>query len=348
VSRRDDNYQQRAVSAIRVGARRRQDLGDIEDLAGSIRDHGLLQPVTVTADNTLICGARRLAAVKLLGAKTITVLVRPDESGRLAALLGEREDDRLHKKLTPLEAASLYEEVKAEIAADNAQRQTATRFGSAARNGAADGGVSLTPPRQARNDSRVQAAELTGGAYSYGTLERVSWLKRAAQDPSMPNAVRAAAAQALASVEAGGAVEPAYLAVRVAAAVSRLAQVAEDPASPEETRREAEREAAALREQAARGATVALDKAASRALERVTRGRRPEPPRGRPGRGGAARFDPRGSMRVWRDMPSLVLGHDPAEVAATLTQNQWELICDVVGQLASFHAQVAQARAALT
>ena len=56
-----------AVEGITVGARHRKDLGDLDGLKASIAEHGLLQPLTVTDQGALICGARRLAAIKALG-----------------------------------------------------------------------------------------------------------------------------------------------------------------------------------------------------------------------------------------------------------------------------------------
>ena len=53
----------------------RQDLGDIQGLAASIREFGLLRPVLLTRDNRLLAGLRRLEACKLLGWKTIPVIV---------------------------------------------------------------------------------------------------------------------------------------------------------------------------------------------------------------------------------------------------------------------------------
>ena len=55
------------ICNIRVGDRIRRDLGDIEGLARNIDAIGLLNPLTVWSDGTLLAGARRLAAVKLLG-----------------------------------------------------------------------------------------------------------------------------------------------------------------------------------------------------------------------------------------------------------------------------------------
>ncbi len=55
------------LDEITVGWRHRQELGDIDDLAASLTEVGLLHPVVVTPEGTLIAGARRLAAAKLLG-----------------------------------------------------------------------------------------------------------------------------------------------------------------------------------------------------------------------------------------------------------------------------------------
>lgn len=74
----------RTVESILVGRRHRADLGDIDALAASIERHGLLQPLTITVDGALVCGARRLAAIKRLGWRTVNVWVRaacPTDSG---------------------------------------------------------------------------------------------------------------------------------------------------------------------------------------------------------------------------------------------------------------------------
>jgi ParB family chromosome partitioning protein len=63
------------ISRIKVGERHRRDLGDIESLAASIADIGLLHPITVDEDGRLLAGARRLAACKQLDWKEIPVNV---------------------------------------------------------------------------------------------------------------------------------------------------------------------------------------------------------------------------------------------------------------------------------
>ena len=58
---------ERALVSIQVGRRHREDLGDIDALAASIEREGLLQPITITPDGVLVCGLRRLAAMRKLG-----------------------------------------------------------------------------------------------------------------------------------------------------------------------------------------------------------------------------------------------------------------------------------------
>ena len=70
-----------SVDSIVVGARHRKDLGDLAVLMKSIEERGPLQPITVTPDGVLVCGLRRLEAVKRLGWPTISVWVRRISDG---------------------------------------------------------------------------------------------------------------------------------------------------------------------------------------------------------------------------------------------------------------------------
>ena len=139
----------RTVESIQVGRRHRHDLGDLDALAASIERDGLLQPVTITPDGLLVCGVRRLAAIRQLGWRTVNVWVRSSISDRLGHLLAEQDDNQLHKPLTPIEAAALYRELKALMVEDAARRQSATRFSSDRQPGM-DGGAESAPPSQPR------------------------------------------------------------------------------------------------------------------------------------------------------------------------------------------------------
>ena len=67
------------LDQVKVGERFRKDLGDIEELAASIKEHGLLQPITVSEEFDLLAGGRRLYAARLAGLITIPVVVRSIE-----------------------------------------------------------------------------------------------------------------------------------------------------------------------------------------------------------------------------------------------------------------------------
>jgi hypothetical protein len=64
------------ISDIKVGERQRKDMGDLKSLAASIKELGLLQAVVCTPDNKLVCGERRVRAVRdILKGKTIDARV---------------------------------------------------------------------------------------------------------------------------------------------------------------------------------------------------------------------------------------------------------------------------------
>jgi len=61
------------IENIKVGPRHRRELGNIAALAESIAAIGLLHPIVVAPDGTLIAGQRRLEACKRLGWSEIPV-----------------------------------------------------------------------------------------------------------------------------------------------------------------------------------------------------------------------------------------------------------------------------------
>lgn len=81
--------------------------GEVADLASSIREHGLLQPLVVTQDGdnyTILAGHRRHAALVSLGIKEAPcVVLDGDEQESLGILLGENAS---HRAVDPLREAS--------------------------------------------------------------------------------------------------------------------------------------------------------------------------------------------------------------------------------------------------
>lgn len=210
----------RAVDSLIVGKRHRTDLGDIETLAASIDRDGLLQPLTITIDGVLVCGARRLAAIKMLGWRTVSVWVRGGLSDRLGKLLAEQDDNMLHKPYNQLEAAGLYREIKEVMAEDAARRKSATQF-SAENQPGNDGPGKFPGPSGALGDARELAAAMIPGGGSYKTLEKVGYIEELAANPAQPETLRAEAAAALERIEAGNPVHPLYLAIHESAEAAR-------------------------------------------------------------------------------------------------------------------------------
>lgn len=207
---------ERTVASIMVGRRHRAELGDIDELATSIDRGGLLQPVTITPDGALVCGARRLAAIKKLGWKTVNVWVRSGISDRLGHLLAEQDDNVLHKPLTQTEAAALYRELKALMAEDAARRQASARFSTENQPGS-DGGAKFAPPSHgAPGKSREQAAAMIPGGASHTTLEKIGYLQKIADDPTQPADLREQVTAELERIDGGAPVHPIYEAVRTA------------------------------------------------------------------------------------------------------------------------------------
>lgn len=91
------------IAKIRIGKRHRRDLGDIEQLVASIKDIGLLQPIVVTPDGTLIAGARRLEACKRLGMRE--VLTRVHDLPEIVR--GEFAENTARKDFTLSEAVAI-------------------------------------------------------------------------------------------------------------------------------------------------------------------------------------------------------------------------------------------------
>lgn len=217
----------RTIDSIVIGRRHREDLGDLDDLVESISERGLLQPITITPDGALVCGRRRLEAVKRLGWRTLKVWVRSGISDRLSQVLSEQDENTLRKPLTPVEQSRLFDELTALMKADSKQRQAASRFG--ATTGREDGGGESTPP-QGSGKTRANAARLITGTDSHQRLERINAIRMIAEDVDRAGRVRSLAQTELDRIDAGGAVAPAFH--RVQALLASESQPTSAPTTP--------------------------------------------------------------------------------------------------------------------
>ena len=147
---------ERRIDSITVGVRHRKDPGDLNALMKSIEEVGLLQPVTITPDGVLICGWRRLEALRRLGRRTLNVWVRSGISDQLSHLLAQQDENEQRKPLSPVETARLYAEIKMLEQEEAQRRMAATQFGGAGRDGEASGSGESSEPS---GDSRTRAAQ---------------------------------------------------------------------------------------------------------------------------------------------------------------------------------------------
>jgi ParB family chromosome partitioning protein len=103
-----------AIESIKPNPRQPREImneADLQDLANSIREHGILQPLVVSPEEysgsyTLIAGERRLRAAKLVGLEKVPVILRSaTDQERLELALIENVQ---RADLSPLETAEAY------------------------------------------------------------------------------------------------------------------------------------------------------------------------------------------------------------------------------------------------
>ena len=212
-----------AVDQIGIPRRFRTDLGDIDALATSIQELGLLEPIVINPAGELVLGERRLAAVKQLGWREVPVWVASGISDRLRLLTAIQHDHRHSKRLDPVEEAKLYAELKSLYAQYAKARQLASRFGAEP----GTGGTGESPAPYAR----TLAARAVTGRDSHQAHERVLTVMALAEDDRIPERLRAEAAQALQAMRLSGTVTGPYADVVTAQARDRLERAATNPMS---------------------------------------------------------------------------------------------------------------------
>lgn len=104
------------ISEIIIGERRREDMGDIQRLAESIRQFSLLHPIVVDEQKNLVAGGRRLMACKSLGWTEVPVTYLGQLADQERRTI-ELEENMQRKDLTEIEKSrNMVElvEIKAE------------------------------------------------------------------------------------------------------------------------------------------------------------------------------------------------------------------------------------------
>jgi DNA modification methylase len=101
------------IEAIIVGDRIRKDMGDIADLANSIQEHGIIQPLVINEQKELLAGGRRYAAAQHLGLKTVPVVLKETEGSEIKLRMIELEENIRRKEMTWKEMVHSVAEVHA-------------------------------------------------------------------------------------------------------------------------------------------------------------------------------------------------------------------------------------------
>ena len=147
------------IGTIKIGTRFRKDMGDLQSLADSIQELGLLQPVGLTHDFELIWGHRRLEAFKLLGRESIPCrIIDIDDK-----VHGEYAENEIRKDFTVSERKSISEEKERRLNKRNGSNQHKRKHEEGCQ-------ISDNPPVIGRSDDEAAKA---GGFGSRDTYHKV-------------------------------------------------------------------------------------------------------------------------------------------------------------------------------
>lgn len=196
-----------AIDWIRVEGRHRKDLGNLGSLVRSMEDNGLINPITVTPVGVLLAGGRRIAAARVLGWSHIDARVVDTFDDAIRALHIERDENTERKDMTPSELVALGEALEAlenpayREAVRHRQRVAALRREARKRGEAIDNDSSSSDEPELHQSMREVVASALGMAES--TYQRMKTVVGAARDPLLAPDARAAAAAAVADLDAG-------------------------------------------------------------------------------------------------------------------------------------------------
>lgn len=111
------------INEIKVGERFRKDIGDLSELKRSIAQLGLLQPLVILTDGSLVAGYRRLEALKQLGMNKAPCYIAMRLNDAIDAMIAELDENTCRKAFEPSEAGRLYSELSKKAKAENKENK---------------------------------------------------------------------------------------------------------------------------------------------------------------------------------------------------------------------------------
>lgn len=194
------------IDEIVVTGRYRQQLGDIDALAASIRSIGLLHPPVVTPDNRLVAGQRRLEACRMLGMTEIPVTVAKDLRDASALLIAERDENTCRQNMTPTELAALGLALEELERPDARRRQSeGGRIGGKGGKQASENFTEASGPTGNTRDIVASALGVSGPTY-----DRAKAVLLASEDETLSEDVRERVQEIKEEMDRTGKVAPAY------------------------------------------------------------------------------------------------------------------------------------------
>lgn len=171
--------------------------GSLDELAASIREHGVLQPLLVSEGHdgtyTLIAGERRLRAARIAGLSTVPAVIRERLDARTELELALVENLQ-RRDLSPIEEALAFEHLRSEFGLS--QAEIARRVGFD-RSTVANALRLLKLPEEVRRS--VQNGGLSAGharaLLSLPEDDRVRWAERVAETGMSVRELERAAAE---------------------------------------------------------------------------------------------------------------------------------------------------------
>lgn len=192
-----------AIDKIVAVDRHRVALGDIEQLAASIKEVGLLHPIVITPSGRLVAGFRRLEACRRLGRKRVPVTIATSLTDARALLVAERDENTCRLDMTPSEKVSLGRALE-ELERPKAAKRKADAGKANLPNAS---GEKFTPLAGAGKTTDIVGAAV---GMSRPTYERAKLVVEACEDETLPPRVREIAQEARDEMDRTGKVLPAH------------------------------------------------------------------------------------------------------------------------------------------